>query len=207
MTYRTTQENFWAGEFGSDYISRNIRSSLAAANLGLFGRILGRAGRVDSVLEFGANVGMNIKALRKLLPGARLHGVEINADAAAELRKLEGVEVSEGSFLELEPSQDWDLVFTKGVLIHLAPDVLPEAYDRLAGFSRRYVMVCEYYNPEPVAIEYRGHHDKLFKRDFAGEFLDRHPAFRLVDYGFAYRRDPVFPQDDCTWFLMEKTGA
>ena len=24
------------------------------------------------------------------------------------------------------------------------------------------------------------------------------------DYGFAYKRDPKFPQDDITWFLMEK---
>jgi spore coat polysaccharide biosynthesis protein SpsF len=26
----------------------------------------------------------------------------------------------------------------------------------------------------------------------------------LVDYGFAYHRDPNFPQDDITWFLLEK---
>ena len=58
--------------------------------------------------------------------------------------------------------------------------------------------------PAPVAIPYRGHSDRLFKRDFAGEILDRHPQLQLVDYGFAYRRDPNFPQDDITWFLMEK---
>jgi spore coat polysaccharide biosynthesis protein SpsF len=28
----------------------------------------------------------------------------------------------------------------------------------------------------------------------------------LVDYGFAYHRDPAFPQDDITWFLLEKTA-
>jgi spore coat polysaccharide biosynthesis protein SpsF len=55
-----------------------------------------------------------------------------------------------------------------------------------------------------VAIAYRGHSDRLFKRDFAGEIMDRHSQLRLVDYGFAYRRDPNFPQDDITWFLMEK---
>jgi len=27
---------------------------------------------------------------------------------------------------------------------------------------------------------------------------------RLVDYGFAYHGDSNFPQDDITWFLMEK---
>ena len=26
----------------------------------------------------------------------------------------------------------------------------------------------------------------------------------LIDYGFSYHRDPVFPQDDITWFLMER---
>ena len=45
---------------------------------------------------------------------------------------------------------------------------------------------------------------RLFKRDFAGEILDRHADLQLVDYGFAYRRNPQFPQDDITWFLMEK---
>jgi len=27
---------------------------------------------------------------------------------------------------------------------------------------------------------------------------------KLIDYGFNYRNDPSFPQDDITWFLMEK---
>jgi spore coat polysaccharide biosynthesis protein SpsF len=64
--------------------------------------------------------------------------------------------------------------------------------------------VAEYYNPVPVAITYRGHEDRLFKRDFVGEIMDRHPQMELVDYGFAYRRDPNFPQDDINWFLLER---
>ena len=27
------------------------------------------------------------------------------------------------------------------------------------------------------------------------------------DYGFVYRNDPLFPQDDLTWFLLEKGAA
>ena len=27
---------------------------------------------------------------------------------------------------------------------------------------------------------------------------------QLVDYGFAYHRDKSFPQDDISWFLLEK---
>ncbi len=90
------------------------------------------------------------------------------------------------------------------MLIHINPEVLPQVYDKLVAATGRYLMVAEYYNPSPVAIPYRGQSDRLFKRDFAGEIMDRHPALQLVHYGFAYRRDPNFPQDDITWFLMEK---
>ena len=65
-------------------------------------------------------------------------------------------------------------------------------------------MVAEYYNPTPQMIPYRGHDDRLFKRDFAGEILDSFPDLSVRDYGFAWRRDPNFPQDDLTWFLLEK---
>ncbi len=29
-------------------------------------------------------------------------------------------------------------------------------------------------------------------------------GLRLVDYGFVYRRDPNWPQDNINWFLLEK---
>ena len=109
-----------------------------------------------------------------------------------------------GSILDFTPARSWDLVLIKGVLIHQDPAVLPAVYDKLVGACGRYLLVCEYYNPTPVTVEYRGHSDRLFKRDFAGEIMDRHPCMRLLDYGFVYKRDPNFPQDDVTWFLMEK---
>ena len=59
----------------------------------------------------------------------------------------------------------------------------------------------------PVAIAYRGDDDRLYKRDFAGEMLDKYNDLRLIDYGFSYRRDAAFPQDDITWFLLEKTNT
>ena len=64
--------------------------------------------------------------------------------------------------------------------------------------------IAEYYNPTPVEVKYRGHDGRLFKRDFAGEMLDRFPDLKLVDYGFNYHRDHNFPQDDGNWFLLEK---
>jgi spore coat polysaccharide biosynthesis protein SpsF len=34
--------------------------------------------------------------------------------------------------------------------------------------------------------------------------LDLYKNLNLIDYGFVYRRDSMFPADDATWFLMEK---
>lgn len=95
-------------------------------------------------------------------------------------------------------------MFTKGVLIHIDPEALPSAYMRMYESSDRYVLLSEYYSPNPVELPYRGHSGKLFKRDFAGEMLEQFPNLRLLDYGFSYHRDPNFPQDDTTWFLMQK---
>jgi pseudaminic acid biosynthesis-associated methylase len=83
--------------------------------------------------------------------------------------------------------------------------MLPQVYDKLFGSCGRYFLVADYYNSSLVAIPYRGHTDRLFKRGFAGEIIDRYPQMQLVDYGFAYRSDPNFPQDDVTWFLLEKS--
>lgn len=205
MSVTTEQERFWQGEFGDEYARRNRGDGWIAANSALFVRIFERARGVGSVLELGANIGLNLRAIRHLLPRAELSGVEINEHAAAELRQaLPDVEVHLGSILDFRPARTWDLVFTKGTLIHIHPDRLPEVYDLMHRASTRYLLVCEYYNPRPVEVPYRGQREKLFKRDFAGEMLERFEGLTLADYGFVYHRDPNFPQDDLTWFLMEK---
>ena len=205
MTFKTEQEAFWAGEFGTEYIQRNQGDALLASNLDFFAKALRATRGVKTCIEFGANIGMNLKALKLLHPTQEQHGIEINADAALQLAQVIPAEhVHQTSILDFQPGQTWDLVLIKGVLIHINPDELPLVYDKLVAASGRYLLVAEYYNPAPVAIPYRGHIDRLFKRDFAGEIMDRHPQMQLLDYGFAYRRDPNFPQDDITWFLMEK---
>jgi len=94
-------------------------------------------------------------------------------------------------------------VLSKGVLIHIDPASLPLAYDTLFASAGRYICLVEYYNPTPVEVPYRGHAARLFKRDFAGEMMQRFPGLRLLDYGFVYRHDPRHPLDDVTWFLLE----
>lgn len=203
--FKTPQEEFWAGEFGADYIGRNNSTHLLASKLNFFSKTLKQAGLVTSCLEFGANIGMNLKALQLLYPDIQLQAVEINHDAATQLKSLIGESnVFEGSIFEYSVAGKVDLALIKGVLIHINPDMLDSVYEKLYQASNRLILISEYYNPVPVAIPYRGHADRLFKRDFAGEMLDKYPDLKLVDYGFCYQRDPGFPGGDDTWFLLQK---
>ena len=205
MTFKTEQEAFWAGEFGNSYIARNQGDALMASNLDFFSKALRATRHVKSCIEFGANIGMNLKAIQLLRPTIETSAIEINAEAAAQLRTIvQSERVHQTSILDYTPRQTYDLTLIKGVLIHINPNELTQVYDKLVASCDRYLMVAEYYNPAPVAVPYRGHMDRLFKRDFAGEIMDRYPQLQLIDYGFAYHRDPNFPQDDITWFLMEK---
>lgn len=203
--FRTPQEQFWAGAFGDEYRTRNTEDLYLPSNLALFARVLSRTGRLGSVIEFGANIGLNLSAIQALSPSTQLHAVEINAGACDHLSsRLPAVNTINQSLLDFIVDSQSDLVLIKGVLIHVNPDDLPGVYDKIANASAKYVLIVEYYNPTPVSIPYRGHQDRLFKRDFAGEFLDRHADFKVVDYGFSWHRDPVFPQDDLSWFLLER---
>ena len=97
-----------------------------------------------------------------------------------------------------------DLVLCKGILIHIPPDELDYVYSVIYHSAKKYILLCEYYNPTPVMVNYRGEDNKLWKRDFCSEMLDKYPDLSLIDYGFSYHRDEM-GQDDLNWFLLEKT--
>ena len=203
--FKTGQENFWAGNFGDEYINRNFDAKIIAGNINLFSKILRNTQHVNSVIEYGPNVGLNLIALKSLLPDAKLNGVEINEKAVKILKENKDVKVYHKSILEFKSSSRWDFVLVKGVLIHINPDELKKVYELLYKTSKKYICIVEYYNPKPVALDYRGHKDRLFKRDFAGEMLSEYKDLKLVDYGFSYHLDNNFPQDDLNWFLLEKS--
>lgn len=203
--FNTEQEKFWAGEFGDNYISRNQGQNLIASNTAIFARIFQHLySRISSVLEFGANIGMNMHAIRNLLPQTDLSCIEINATAVEHLQKIPDLTVHHQSILTFLAPQQYDFVFSKGVLIHIDPNELHNVYERMYTASKRYICMVEYHSPSPIELDYRGHKEKLFKRDFAGELWEKYPDLLLLDYGFFYGRDPKHAQEDLNWFLFEK---
>lgn len=196
------QEVAWSGEHGNDYNRRAPGNE--EANYHLFKKALYSAGQISTILELGAGQGANIRALERLYPGAQLVAVELNQHAAQVLGSTtKCARVINSSVLDWEPDGTWDLVLTKGLLIHIHPDEMCMAYEVIHRAARRWILLAEYYNPSPVNVIYRGRDDLLWKRDFAGDMLGKYKDLRLVDYGFVYHRDAA-PQDDITWFLLEK---
>jgi pseudaminic acid biosynthesis-associated methylase len=206
MKFQTPQEEFWSGSFGDEYIDRNQSTQIVAANIALFSKVLSRTSNIQSVIEFGSNIGLNLIAIKQLLPEAELSAIEINDKAVSILKKRDHIKkIYHQSILDFDCDYPREFVFTKGVLIHINPDVLSRVYDKLHNASQRYICIADSSNPVPQQVNYRGQTEKLFKRYFAGELLDRFSDLRLIDYGFVYHRDAHFSLDDISWFLFEKT--
>ena len=99
MDYQTEQEKFWAGS-GNDYNKRESGQDRLAWKTYLFASILANIHGVNSVIEFGANIGLNLAAIHRLLPTSKLNAIEINLRAVQELKKLDLTSVHEMSILE-----------------------------------------------------------------------------------------------------------
>jgi pseudaminic acid biosynthesis-associated methylase len=199
---KAEQTTFWEGEFGNEYTDRNaIR---AADRTRFFKKILGLTKNLNSVLELGANRGHNLEAIHQINSELELTGVELNRKACNQMASLGGINAVCSTIQDFATSDRFDLVFSCGVLIHLPPHDLPEVYQKMFDLSQKYILINEYFNPVPAEIPYRGHAERLFKRDFGGEFMDlHHNQVSLVDYGFLWKRvEPTW--DDTTWWLFEK---
>lgn len=201
------QVPFWRGVFGDGYISRNVASAEAIANRRtMWQRILKPLDRPPaSILEVGANIGLNLRALADLVP-AELYAVEPNAKARTllgETGALPTNHIYDGVAADL-PLADGivDFVFTSGVLIHVAPEDLLASCREIHRVSSGYIACVEYFSPVPVDVEYRGHSGYLFKRDFGAFWLDNFADLTLVDYGFFWKRATGL--DDLTWWLFRK---
>jgi pseudaminic acid biosynthesis-associated methylase len=197
----TQQMKIWEEEFGKTYTDRNEvdwRIRLPAFRQMLNGL------PIKKVLEIGCNRGHNLLALAELLgPNSELVGVEPN-QYALELARALSVKVGilHGHSFDL-PFKDgyFDLVFTAGVLIHIPLEDLPTALSEAYRVSRRYVLAVEYFAAEEIAIQYQGHTDLLWKRNFLAHYQSQFSDLMLIRNGYW---GPEFGFDRTHWWLLEK---
>jgi len=201
------QEKFWSGNFGNNYINRNKNKKILKKNFFFFKKIFSNRFNIKSLIEFGPNIGLNLIALKKILKLKFITAVEINKKACLALKQIKNINILNKSIIDFSPKETFDLVLLKGVLIHCNPNQLKKIYKIIYKSCkvRGYILIAEYYSPKPTRLMYRGIKNKLFKRDFAGEFLKKYKKNKLVDYGFFYHKDK-YPQDDINWFLIKKNA-
>jgi len=188
---KTVQAQVWAGEFGRAYTDRNTLdvedlNALWSANYGITRREINQVFLQDipknaSFLEVGCNVGNQLLQLQEL--GYRnLSGVEIQS-YAAEIAKsrVKNVAIRQGSALALPYGNDsFDVVFTSGVLIHVAPEDLARAMEEIHRCAKIYIWGAEYYAPDVTQVNYRGHKKLLWKMDYARRYLECFKDLELV---------------------------
>lgn len=210
----TRQMGIWSGTFGREYTDRNATSveeldALYEREFGI-GRqamnqaFLGSLSRDLRVLEVGSNIGNQLLLLQSM-GFTSLYGVELQHYAVQlAKRRTSGVSFIEGSAFDI-PCRDgaFDLVFTSGVLIHLAPQDIGTALGEIHRSTRRYIWGMEYFSETCEEVSYRGEQGLLWKSDFCQLYLEQFRDLRLVQQR-RYPRPDGGNED--VMFLLERVG-
>jgi pseudaminic acid biosynthesis-associated methylase len=210
----TKQLGQWQGDLGRKYTDRNTFTpeqvdALWMKNYGVSRsavnrEFLGALPKDVRILEVGCNIGNQLLLLQEL-GFSDLHGLEIQ-DYALELARGRalGIQFSQGSAFNLPFEDDsFDLVFTAGVLIHIAPQDLPIALSQIHRCAKRYIFGSEYFAPAVTQVRWREQDDVMWKMDYAREYLAHFKDLSLV----VERRLPYLDSDNVdSVFLLQKLG-
>lgn len=193
-------ENLWSGEFGDQYVDRNLGAYDARAP---FWKTMVQKTSPNRVLEVGCNVGGNLRWIAPELDPGHAYGVDINLKALTMIYEfVPSVNALLESARDLPFRDGWfDLVFSMGVLIHQPEESLPDVIREMGRVSSKYILSGEYYSAETTEVPYRGHEGALFRRDYGAAFSEYVPGLTQVDTGDLTADDGF---DDITWWLFEK---
>ncbi len=187
----TSQLRTWTGNFGREYTDRNDQSPAELdqyyrKNYGVTRRRLNESflhgvPKHARILEVGCNTGTQLLMLRETV-FTQLYGIEIQSYALERAkRRLSQAEFRQASALSIPyPDRHFDLVFTSGVLIHIAPADLSKALAEIHRCSNSWIWGFEYYAPQLAEIRYRDHRDLLWKADYAARYLGQFSDLELV---------------------------
>jgi pseudaminic acid biosynthesis-associated methylase len=211
----TAQTVVWKGEFGREYTDRNTLTiealdDLYRRNYGSTRREINQSFLRNipasaSFLEVGCNTGNQLLHLQQM-GYSKLTGVEVQSYALEVARaRTRNIVLQQASALALPFADDaFDVVFTSGVLIHIAPEDLPRALEEIHRCARTWIWGFEYYAPEVTEVNYRSHHGLLWKMDFCRRYLERFQDLYLL----CEQRLPYLENSNVdTMFLLGKRHA
>jgi len=209
---RTDQEAAWSSKHGFRYVVHHLGEDWKKTRVPLWTVLLEQMPEVQSVVEFGCNIGANLKALHHLDPSLELAGVEIN-QFAVDLLRREGIcSAHQGSVATADLGRTFDLVFSRGVLIHIRPDDLPVVFANMERHARKYLIIWETFSETPYHLEAYSEgvaggkpgEGYQFWRDFAGDFIKQFPNWSVVSSGIDRKLGAKPAHGKLVWTLLQR---
>lgn len=212
----TKQIEFWSGNFGKDYTNRNPQNleewdqmylhSYGIKKTEMNEEFIGDLDRKIKILEVGCNIGLQLLGLQRQ-GFTNLYGIELQPYAVEKAKEISrGINIIQGSGFDI-PFKDnyFDLVYTSGVLIHIAPTELPLIMAEMIRCSNRYIWGFEYFSPDVKEVNYRGNDGFLWKMNYPEEFIKNHAGLKLIKQkSFPYISEKERGNEDIM-YLLEKS--
>jgi len=191
MSKITEQIKEWMGKFGKEYTDRNVltlnemdemyRKEFGVTRTELNDFFVGELNRDIKVLEVGSNIGNQLLLLQKM--GLKnLYGIEINSYAVEFSKsRTKNINIIQGSAFDI-PFKDeyFDLVFTSGLLIHIAPSDTKIVIQEIYRCTKEYIWGFEYYADKYTEIVYREKKNLLWKANFPKLYTELFNDLELI---------------------------
>jgi SAM-dependent methyltransferase len=118
----------------------------------------------ETICEVGCNVGNNLAHFPKT---ARITGIDSNDTALAIARtRYPYHDIKSGDITKLPfPDDTFDLVFTRGVLIHMPQDTLKQSMMELLRITKKWIFNLEYYGTDGKPAEWARAENMLWYRN------------------------------------------
>jgi pseudaminic acid biosynthesis-associated methylase len=179
------------GDFGKQYTDRNTLSleemeALYQRNYGMSRTELNELFLADldrsiKILEVGSNIGNQLLCLQRM-GFSDIWGIELQS-YAVEISKArtKDINIIKASAFDI-PYKDFyfDMVFTSGLLIHIAPSDIGILMEEIYRCTSEYIWGAEYYADQYTEIDYREESNLLWKADFATLYLNRFKDLALI---------------------------
>ena len=202
MKKTTRQIDVWTGQFGKEYTDRNAHSiaemndmyihNYGVTRTDMNQRFIGDLDRGIKILEVGSNVGNQLLCLQ-MMEFQNLYGIELQAYAVdLSKQRTKNINIIQGSAFDI-PFKDgfFDLVFTSGVLIHIAPQDISDVISEIFRCTNTYIWGFEYYADTYTEVQYRQQTSLLWKANFSTLYQEQFPSLKLIKKEhFPYLNNP-----------------
>jgi len=134
----------------------------------IFNSILTLGG--GKILEAGCNIGNNLSSFPE---NYEIYGLDLNEKALEKCKaRYQSFKFEKGSLLNIPfPDSFFDIVFTRGVLIHIAPENLDSVLSELLRVSKKWIFNLEYHGEDNKMIKWKRGDDMLWYRNMKERWI------------------------------------